>query len=676
MPPKGPRGEDRTAEVLRTTEERLRLVLAGANLGTWDWNVVTGDVSFDERWAGMLGYALEEIKGHLSAWERLVHPDDMPGVMEALDAHLQGTTDSYASEHRMRHKSGQWVWVLDTGRVIERDARGRPLRACGIHLDVSARKQAEKALRESEQRMRSIVETVPGWVLTVDRGGTITFINRVVPGSTIEEVVGTDVYQHMPTSNHPAFKKALEEVFTRGEVVELETAITPTGSEVVMWNLNRIGPVLEGDEIVGATIASTDITDRKRHEDERMVFERQAHAKKLESLGVLAGGVAHDFNNLLMVILGNADLALDALSPMSPARGRLEQIEKASRRAARLAGQMLAYSGKGSFVVAPIDAGELVKEMAHLLEASIPKAAKLEFDLAPNLPSFDGDVTQIRQVVMNLITNAGEAFGNEGGVITLSTGAMECDRDYLETANLATQAGLAEPLPEGVYTYFEVDDTGCGMDAETIQKIFDPFFTTKFTGRGLGLSAALGIVRGHKGVLGIQSEVGKGSTFKILFPSNDPAADGFAARSKDEAEGQDWRGSGTILLADDEETVRAVGKQMLERLGFSVLTAPEGREALKVFREHADEIVCVLLDLTMPHMDGEEAFLEMRRLRPGAAVILCSGYDEQDATRRFAGKGLAGFLQKPFDLAALREKLVALSAAGGGEGSHAPSSQA
>ena len=381
------------------------------------------------------------------------------------------------------------------------------------------------------------------------------------------------------------------------------------------------------------------------------------HAQKLESLGLLAGGIAHDFNNILMAILGSADLALDELSPMSPARDNLQTIVKASKRAAELAKQMLAYSGKGRFVVEPIDAGGLIEEISHLLEVSISKKSVLKHNLAQNLPTFDGDVTQIRQIIMNLITNASEAIGDKSGVIALSTGAMDCDRAYLDDINEVVRAGL-DPPSEGVYTYIEVADTGCGMDAETIEKVFDPFFTTKFTGRGLGMSAVLGIVRGHKGVLKITSEVGKGTTFKVLFPANELLDNDFAVRRKSEAEGGKWCGSGTVLIADDEETVCTVGKQMLERLGFSVLTAPDGREALKVFREHADEFVCVLLDLTMPHMDGEEAFRAMRRLHPGVRVILCSGYNERDATQRFAGKGLAGFIQKPYNMTTLREKLT------------------
>ncbi|MCP4550101.1 MAG: response regulator [bacterium] len=402
-----------------------------------------------------------------------------------------------------------------------------------------------------------------------------------------------------------------------------------------------------------------DISARKRAETEKLTLERQVqHAQKLESLGVLAGGIAHDFNNLLMAILGNSDLALHKLSPMAPARHHIEEIEKATIRAADLAKQMLAYSGKGRFVLEPIQCNELVEEMAHLLKVSISKKAVLKFNPAENLPTFDGDVTQIRQILMNLIINASEAIGEKSGTIALSTGAMHCDLAYLEDVSQTLLGSNDNPLPEGIYIYFEVADTGCGMDDETITNIFDPFFTTKFTGRGLGMSAVLGIVRGHKGAIKVYSEVGRGTTFKILIPANDLSATESGWTEVNEQEGGDWRGSGTVLVVDDEEAICAVGMQMVESMGFSALTAPDGREAVQLFRDNADDIVCVLLDLTMPHMNGEEAFREMRRIKPDAVVILCSGYNEQDATQRFSGKGLAGFIQKPYNLATIKGELM------------------
>ncbi len=266
---------------------------------------------------------------------------------------------------------------------------------------------------------------------------------------------------------------------------------------------------------------------------------------------------------------------------------------------------------------------------------------------------------------MNLITNASEAIGDRSGVIRLTTGVMKCDRAFFEETNEILYAGFDDPLPEGRYVYFQVADTGCGMDAETIEKIFDPFFTTKFTGRGLGMSAVLGIVRSHRGAIMVCSEVGTGTTFKVIFRANELLDRPLPAERKDQIEGSDWRARGTILIVDDEETVRAVGRGMLERIGFGVATEADGHEALKVLNAHGEEIVCVLLDLTMPHLDGEEAFSEIRRLHPGIKVILCSGYNQPDTLERLEGRGLDGFIQKPYKMGTLKAKLREVLGQGG-----------
>ncbi len=415
---------------------------------------------------------------------------------------------------------------------------------------------------------------------------------------------------------------------------------------------------IELDDEIILQVIIRDNTRQKEAEKEMLALERQVqHSNKLKSLGVLAGGIAHDFNNLLMVILGNADLALGELALSSSAHNNLTEIRKASQRAAELAKQMLAYSGRGKFHIVPNDARTIIKEISQLLEATTPKKILLKFDFAEETPEFDGDATQIRQVIMNLIINAAEAIGDEYGTISLSTGGMVCNRAYLDDINEVLRAGLDEPLCEGKYSYFEISDTGCGIDEDSIKKIFDPFFTTKFTGRGLGLSAVLGIVRGHKGALKISSQLAKGTIFRVLFPANEPCQEAEPLQLKDEAIEPDRKYNGTVLIVDDEATVCAVGKQMLKRLGFNVLTAFDGHEALTLFHQHADDIVCVLLDLTMPHMDGEEAFLEMRKLDPEVTVILCSGYNMQDATQRFIGKGLAGFIQKPYNRTQLKAVL-------------------
>jgi CheY-like chemotaxis protein/two-component sensor histidine kinase len=309
---------------------------------------------------------------------------------------------------------------------------------------------------------------------------------------------------------------------------------------------------------------------------------------------------------------------------------------------------MLAYSGKGRFVIEAVNINEVVEEMAHLLQISISKKVVLKYNFAEALPAIEADATQIGQVIMNLITNASEAIGEKSGTVSLSTGAMECDKGYLKDTY------LAEDIGEGMFVYVEVSDSGEGMNEDTLGKIFDPFFTTKFTGRGLGLAAVHGIARGHGGAIKVNSEPGRGTIFKVLFPALDlPAKQSKKETGKD----ADWRGSGTVLLVDDEETVRTVGKTMLETMGFDVLMAADGHEAVEKFREHPDGIALVLLDLTMPRMNGEEAFREIRLIKDDARVILSSGYDEQEATDHFADKGLAGFVQKPYKYLALMEKI-------------------
>lgn len=517
----------------------------------------------------------------------------------------------------------------------------------------------ESALRERENLFDAITNQSVEGITVADTDGKYTFVNPAfckMMGYSAEELLQMTVFdvkaESQDTTSFARSKSSKE-----GLPIQVYLK-RKDGSEFfseVLGKMIEIG----GEKAVLGTVR--DITERMQHDEERLNLERQMqHAQKLESLGVLAGGIAHDFNNLLMAILGNADLALANLSPMSPARENLIEIENASRRAAELARQMLAYSGKGRFVVEPIHLGELVREIAHLLEVSISKKVDLRYNLFDDLPTFNGDVTQIRQIVMNLITNASESIGEQAGVVTLSTGIMDCDREYLDNANTTLSGGVDAPLPEGFYAYLEVTDTGCGMNLETIAKVFDPFFTTKFTGRGLGMSAVLGIVRGHHGAIMVYSEVGKGTTFKILFKANMGGNEKpvYFSNALGQTDDSEFSFSGTVLVVDDEAIVCSVGKQMLLRMGFNVLTAADGREGVKVYEANQEKIVCILLDLTMPDMDGEEAFREFRRINSGVKVILCSGYNEVDATQNFAGKGLAGFIQKPYNLKMLRSKLV------------------
>jgi len=537
------------------------------------------------------------------------------------------------------------------------------LRTHQIELEIQndELRRAQEDLVESRDRFSDLYDFAPVGYVTISHRGMIIDVNL-----TLVEMVGVE---RRDLSSQPFTTLIVpddQDVFYRHRQGALESKgrgtcrlrLQRVDSEPLWVELESVLIDGEGEDYPRLLIAIIDISERKQSEVELRSLEQQLrHKQKLESLGVLAGGIVHDFNNILTAILGNAEMALYELSPMSPARNNIQEIEKSVKHATGVVKQMLAYAGKGRYVVEPIDAGRLVGEMAHLLEISISKKVDLRYNLDGSRPAFNGDVAQIHQVVMNLVINASEAIGDETGVITLSTGVMNYDDANSKEGKEARRVGLGEKPAGGVYTFVEVTDTGCGMDAESIEKIFDPFFSTKFTGRGLGMSAVLGIVRGHHGALKIYSEVGEGSSFMLLFPAIEQTGSDFVVQKPADVGNADWRGSGTILIVDDEEMIRATCKQMLERQGFSVLTAADGREALDVYRQRAEEIKVVLLDLAMPRMDGEETLHKIQNLHPEVKVILFSGYSEWEVSQRFAGKGLAGFVKKPFKMAELAEKL-------------------
>ena len=410
--------------------------------------------------------------------------------------------------------------------------------------------------------------------------------------------------------------------------------------------------------MVAISTAARDITEIKTLE------EQLRQAAKLESLGVLAGGIAHDFNNLLVGILGNASLVRDTLPPSSTVRPMLDSVIDASEQAAALTRQLLAYSGKGKFVIQPVDVSDLVRDMTKLVQASIPKSVVLRSRLTPGLPPVVADVAQLQQLIMNLVINAAEAIGDNPGSVTLTTGEQQVVDGETSGATVG-----ADPITPGRYVFFEVKDDGSGMDEATIAKIFDPFFTTKFTGRGLGLSAALGIVRGHQGFIQVASSPGRGSMFKVLFPA---AREKIAPQPVHEVK-DDLTGSGVILLVDDEELVRRAAAAMLAHLGYTVLEAANGQEAIELFQRNLSNIMLVILDLSMPVMNGEECLKRLRSIKPDVPVLLSSGFSEAEAARRFQSAGVATFLQKPYTVQHLAELVnSALSDGGRNLGREAP----
>ena len=589
-----------------------------------------------------------------------VHPDDRDTTRRLFDRWSRGGVNRYAFENRQVSRTGEvrdMLWTVNP----HYDERGHLVSINAIGQDITERKRSERVHKIQSQVLESMTEGVTltnpaGFILYTNPAQDLMF--GYEPGELIGQhfsILGGD-----PIG---ASADYLERELLRAGAWVGEFRHRKKGG-TAFFTSARIS-LLEIDDTSYRVAVIEDISEQKKAEEERRALDtRIRQAQKLESLGVLAGGIAHDFNNLLMVVLGNASLALQDLDAGSPLHHDIEQIETAAMRASELTKQMLAYSGKGHFVIEPTNLSQVVADMEQLLRSSVSRSVSFEMGLTRELPLVEADVSQLRQVVMNLVSNAAEALGRDSGTLVVRTGALEADRALLDSLV------VVDDLPTGQYVFLEVCDSGSGMDDAVLARVFDPFFTTKFTGRGLGLAAVLGIVRGHRGGIRIESAPGKGTTATVLLPSTTlkPASvletttptEAVPSQSQD----QDLDIEGTVLLVDDEEGVRSMAHRMLERLGFRVLTAVDGIEAVETFRRHHEEIRLVLLDMTMPRMDGVEAFRALRSIRPDVKVILTSGYSEQMAAEQVGAaaheageRGPAAFLQKPYRPADLVRKI-------------------
>lgn len=625
-------------EALRESAEQYHNITSTSMDGFARLDAAGHIMDVNEAYCRMIGYSREELLNlTVSDIEAMATPEEI----QAQHQKTRAGSQLFKSRHRC--KDGHVIDV-EVSMTVDRSDQ-----VLVFIRDITERNRAEEALRESEKKYRSVIENIQDVFYRSDRNGRLLMTSpsgaETFGYDTIDEIIGIPLDSFWPDPRNR--ERILAQIKATGVVKDFEAMLKKKDGTTFNASLTTHFYYDDKGNVLGTEGIIRDISKRKRAEEERSKLEaRMREVQKLESLGMLAGGVAHDFNNLLMTILGNADLALHFLSPTSSVRQNIEAIIKTSQQAADLCRQMLAYSGKGRYVLSQYDLSEIVKEIAHMLQSSVSNKATLRYRLAEDLPAVEADVTQLQQILTNLISNASEALGNESGVIEVSSGVMECDGTYL------SESYLDDKLPEGKYIYLEVSDTGCGMDAETLKKIFDPFFSTKFTGRGLGLAAVLGIVRGHKGAIKVYSEPGKGTTIKILLPAVEWTLD---ERAQTAEPSTPLPGRGTILLVDDNQNVLDVASSMLEHLGFEVLAASDGQEGLEIFGEQAEEIDCVLLDLTMPGLSGEEVFQKMRRIRKDVRVILSSGYSEQEVAQRFTGKGLTGFIQKPYTLAKLRE---------------------
>ncbi len=597
-----------------------------------DYRILDANPGFEAH----LGISAHRARGALaSELYGLGRPPYLDDYREAVDDGRAATFDTYFPplEKHLRIS----VVPLDRGHFAT------------IFEDVTDQINRLEALRESEASYRGLFDGVQEAIYIQDAAGRFVDVNRGA-----QEMYGYARADFIGRTPEFLSAPGLNDLGSVAGMVQRAFAGEP--QRFAFWGLRKNGEVFPkevraypgtyfGQNVVVAL--AMDVSERRRSE------EALRQAQKLESLGVLAGGIAHDFNNLLTAMMGNLNLAQSRLPQQAPAQSYLDAVERTVVQASELTKQMLAYSGKGRFVVEAQDLNRVVEEILHLLNVSISKKAALDIDLREGLPAVMAEAAQVKQVVMNLVTNAADALGSAPGTIRVSTRAERLEAEALR------RDFPNQDLAPGDFVVLEVADTGCGIPADVIGRIFDPFFTTKAAGRGLGLSALLGILRGHKAGIRIRSEVGRGSTFAVCFPACIEPATALAGVAPDPPGIQ----SGLVLLVDDEDMILESTGQALESLGFTVITAKDGVEGLDRFLERAREITLVLMDLSMPRMDGATAFLAMHQAHPEIPVVLSSGYDPQEPGDDLMARGLAGFIQKPYRIRDLAAKLSAILAA-------------
>jgi len=601
-------------------------------------------VFFTPSFADMVSYSPNEFT--VTDFIEFVHPEDREGLMKRYAEVLANGGGPEDYEFRTIARNGA---VRSYGiRGSAGDWNGRPALLCSLREFTSE--------KSAEARYRDLLEIVPTGVFETDlKAGRFLSVNDLMCASlgyTRGELMAMDPIDVIAPEER-VLSQERRELKRQGQPFSPTVEYRLRGKdEREVWILLTSKVIHHVNGEATSLLVAQDITERKRMEAERLRLEAQMlETQKLESLGVLAAGIAHDFNNLLAVILGNDLLARSEVPSGSPLAERLDQIRLAAEHAKALTGQMLTYSGKGSVSLKLLDLSALVEGMAELLKASVSKKCRLETHLGHRPLMVEGDPTQLRQVVMNLVTNASEALRDRPGRVAVRTGLMSADAAYL------TGAAGGHHLDEGEYAYLEVSDTGEGMREETRKRIFEPYFSTKSTGRGFGLASVRGIVRVHRGAIKLATEAARGTTFRVLLPLASHATR--PAQSKARPQDAITQGA-TVLVVDDEEAALRLARDFLERSEFDVLTADGGREALEILRGDAEaKIAAVVLDLAMPGLDGPETFFEIRSLRPRLPVIVASGSSQKVAAGRFPANQIAAFLRKPYEPEDLIESIRA-----------------
>lgn len=627
---------------LREKEELYRDLFARAGEGIIILSSEGRLVEVNDSFAKMHGYSPSEMQ--LMGLEDLDTPESSRLAPERIRRLLTGEALTFEVEHY--HKDGH-IFPLEVSASLISSGEKSYFQC--FHRDITERKQIEgvlfireQALARSERFLKTIIDSEPECIKLLDSDCNLLMMNpaglEMIQADFFEQVKGQCI---CPLVTHP-FKNdfiALTKQVFQGISGTLEFEIVGLKGRHVWLDTHAVPFRNETGEIVALLGITRDVTEQKKLEAERVVLEQQfQQAQKMECLGVLAGGIAHDFNNLLAVIIGHCSLA--KLRPTT-FTDNITLIETAAERAAALCQQMLVYAGKAHITKSQVNLVELVMEMVTLSSSTIGQNVQITCDLASDIPPIIVDASQVRQITMNLIINASEAIGESQGEVRVSLASKEVRTGQQEKDH------LGNIIPSGWYACLEVADNGCGMDVETQRRIFEPFYTTKFTGRGLGMSAVLGIITAHNGALKLLSQPGLGTTFTVYLPIKMSMLT--ESQSPQQSAAPDlWKGNGTVLLVEDEELVIGVAEAMLEELGFKVIKASNGKEALELYHQHSTDITLVLTDIGMPVMDGYALVIELKKVNPALPIIVSSGFADMDVSSRLSPDDVAGQISKPY----------------------------
>ena len=615
----------------------------------------------------LTGYRPDELReGGGIGFEELIVEDDRQRVAAARLSALESKEGAYSISYRMRHRDGSIRHVWEHASVVDENAGEDPY-AEGIVTDVTEMHRATRRYSASQSRLEAIVSSLQDLLFVFDTDGR--FIHYYAPDRSDlvlspSEFLGRHYSKVMP----PEIEEKLDAAFRiarSGQISDFEYSLE-LGEAGLRHYMARLSPLIENGSFAGVISVSRDITSLvEAVRERRRIDEELRKAQKLESMGLMAGGIAHDFNNLLEGIIGQVDLALATGCSDEELEDRLGRIRSAASRASELSDKMLAFSGRGGRTLQTVDTAELVESMREFLVSAVDTGELILEVREGGRGPVIGDPSQLQQVVLNLVMNASEAVDDNGGRIVVVLDSVDMDRSQL------ARTYVDDDLSPGSYVRIAVSDNGCGMDAETAARVFDPFFTTKFTGRGLGLASVLGIVRGHGGAVSVKSRPGTGSTFTVLLPRILSQAGDVgesehreSAGSKGSAPGMSTQGRGVVMVVDDEPIILETAFELISHLGYDVLTATSGENALELLAERSEDqktISCVVLDVTMPGMDGYQTLEEIRRRWPSLPVVVSSGYSRDEIMPRFLEIGVSGFLHKPYTLRKVAETLKTLT---------------